>query len=72
MVRGRAYLNFGPDWRSDFTVSAASAARRLFERDGHDLIALEGRIIRVRGWIKWWNGPMIELTHPEQIEVLAQ
>ena len=72
VVRGRAYLNFGPDWRSDFTVSAASAARRLFERDGHDLIALEGRIIRVRGWIKWWNGPMIELTHPEQIEVLAQ
>ncbi len=72
VVRGRAYLNFGPDWRSDFTVSAASAARRLFERDGHDLIALEGRIIRVRGWVKWWNGPMIEVTHPEQIEVLAQ
>ena len=70
VVRGRAYLNFGADWRSDFTVSAAPAVRRLFERDGPDLAALEGRTIRVRGWLKWRNGPMIELTHPEQIEVL--
>ncbi len=70
VVRGRAYLNFGADWRSDFTVSAAPAVRRLFERDGRDLTALEGRTIRVRGWLTWRNGPMIELTHPEQIEVL--
>ncbi len=72
IVRGRAYLNFGPDWRSDFTVSAAPAVRRLFERDGPELMALEGRTIRVRGWLKWRNGPMIEVTHPEQIEVLAR
>ncbi len=72
VVRGRAYLNFGPDWRRDFTVSAAPAVRRLFERDGPDLMALKGRTIRVRGWIKWRNGPMIVLTHPEQIEVLAR
>jgi hypothetical protein len=25
----------------------------------------------VRGWIIWRNGPMIEATHPEQVEVLA-
>jgi hypothetical protein len=24
----------------------------------------------VRGWLRWLNGPMIEATHPEQIEVL--
>ena len=25
-----------------------------------------------QGWVKWWNGPMIEITHPEQIEVLPR
>ena len=44
----------------------------LVGRRARERRALEGRISRVRGWIKWWNGPMIELTHPEQIEVLAQ
>ena len=69
--RTRTYLNFGPDWRTDFTVSVGAKERRLFEREGFDLAGLEGRTIRVRGWVKWWNGPMIEITHPEQIEVLS-
>jgi hypothetical protein len=71
VVKGRAFLNFGADWRSDFTVSIAPRHRRLFEREGHDIAAFEGRTIRVRGWVRWWNGPMIEITHPEQIEMLA-
>lgn len=72
IVRGRAYLNFGPDWKADFTVSIESRHRRLFEADGIDIEALEGRLIRVRGWVEFWNGPMIKVTHPEQIEVLGE
>jgi len=71
-VRGRTYLNFGPDWRSDFTVTIERPARRLFENVGLDPAALEGRRVRVRGWLKFWNGPMIAVTHPEQIEVLQE
>ncbi|MEE9251245.1 MAG: thermonuclease family protein, partial [Alphaproteobacteria bacterium] len=63
---------FGDNWRTDFTASVAPRDRRLFEREGHDLMALEGRSVRVRGWVKLRNGPMIEITHPEQIEVLAR
>jgi hypothetical protein len=70
VVRGRAYLNFGADWKQDFTVTLAPAVRRLFEAEGHDPRAYEGRRIRVRGWLKSFNGPMIEATHPEQIELL--
>ncbi len=70
-VRGRVYLNFGPDWRSDFTVTIAPAARRRFEAAGIDPLDYEGRWIRARGWVKSFNGPMIEATHPEQIEVLG-
>ena len=69
-VRGRTYVNYGDDWRSDFTLSISSRARRLFAAEGFDLERLEGRLVRARGWIKSYNGPMIEITHPEQIELL--
>ncbi len=70
-VKGRVYLNFGDDWRTDFTVTLEAKARRLFRSAGLDPLALEGRWLRVRGWLKKWNGPLIEATHPEQIELLA-
>ncbi|MGE4218615.1 MAG: thermonuclease family protein [Alphaproteobacteria bacterium] len=68
--RSLTYLNFGEDWRSDFTVSANATARRLFEKAGIDLAGYENRRIRVRGWVSSFNGPLIEVTHPEQIEML--
>ena len=71
-VKARVYLNFGPDWRTDFTVTLQAKARRLFRKAGLEPLSLEGREIRVRGWLKKFNGPMIEATHPEQIEVLNQ
>lgn len=69
IVRGRAYLNFGTDWRSDFTATVSPRDRRVFDAEEYDLKGLEGRTVRVRGWIKSFNGPMIGVTHPEQIEV---
>lgn len=69
VVRGRIYLNFGEDWHTDFTITVAPEHRELFENAGWDPHALEGRVVRVRGWVKSFNGPMIEATHPEQIEV---
>lgn len=69
-VKDRVYLNFGHDWRDDFTVTIAKPALPLFEKAGLDPLALEGGRIRVRGWVERYNGPAIEATHPEQIEVL--
>lgn len=71
VVRDRGYLNFGRDWKDDFTVSIDPEARRLFEAAGRPVESFEGLRIRVRGWIKSFNGPMIEATHPEQIEVIG-
>ncbi|MEQ9815116.1 MAG: thermonuclease family protein [Azospirillaceae bacterium] len=67
---GRVYLNFGRDFRTDFTLSADSDHLASFEAAGLDLFALEGVEIQARGWIDWRNGPMIDLTHPELIERL--
>ena len=72
IVRGRVYLNFAADWRTDFTISIASEDHRRFVTDGIDVEVYEGRKIRVRGWLRSYNGPLIEVTRPEQIEILDE
>ena len=67
-AKGRIYLNFGDDWRRDFTVAIDAAAERMFRKDKVDPLSFEGRLIRVRGWLKEQNGPLIVASHPEQIE----
>ncbi|QPC43178.1 thermonuclease family protein [Kaustia mangrovi] len=69
-TRARTYLNFGEDWREDFTVAIPAGARGAFEGSAADPARLTGRRIRVRGWIELRNGPMIVATRPEQIELL--
>ncbi|HSK39454.1 MAG TPA: thermonuclease family protein [Arenibaculum sp.] len=69
-VGRRVYLNFGADWRSDFTAVIEARDLRAFRSAMFDPIELEGRRIRVRGWVYTYNGPAIDVTHPEQIEVL--
>lgn len=71
-VRNRAYLNFGSDWKTDFTLVLDEDALQLFEAAGVDPENFEGRRVRVRGWLESFNGPMIEITHPEQIEVIEE
>ena len=70
VVRKRGYVNFGPDYRTDFTIVVQPRDRRAFEAAGRDMEFYIGHWVRVRGWIESFNGPMIEATHPEQIEVL--
>jgi endonuclease YncB( thermonuclease family) len=70
IVRGRAFLNFGEDYRRDFTITLAPDVVELFEGEGIDIEGYANRRVRVRGWVQWRNGPSIEATHPEQIELL--
>ena len=68
---GRLYLNFGMNWRTDFTVSLNREDRERFEAQGlYDPASLEGAQVRVRGWLYDENGPMIHVQSPAQIEVL--
>lgn len=81
LVRGRLYLNFGADYRSDFTVTVGERDIRVFRQDdrwaallqgeqdhSRGLEHLNGERVRVRGWLSRNNGPEIVVTHPEQIE----
>ncbi|MBK1669896.1 hypothetical protein CKO28_17820 [Rhodovibrio sodomensis] len=69
-VDGRVYLNFGADWRTDFTVTLAPRTARLFAQEGVDVMAYEGKRVQVRGWLERYNRPLIDATHPEQIRIM--
>lgn len=71
-VRDRWFLNFGEDFRTDFTVSIAKRDWPAFEQAGVNLDALEGAEIEARGWIAFRGGPAMEASHPEQIVVIER
>lgn len=69
---GRVYLNFGRRFTEDFTAVIDQKALRLFADDQRDPLRLAGALVRVRGWVDLAaGGPRIDISHPEQIEVLA-
>ena len=72
MSRNEVFLNFGRDWRWDFT--AAVNLKRNDDRE--TLVArlknLKGRLVRVRGFIERRNVPFISLATPEAIEELPE
>jgi endonuclease YncB( thermonuclease family) len=69
-VRGTVYLNFGSDYKTDFTIAIAKKNQRAFVKKNIDLMSLEGARVRVRGWIELQNGPVIWLNDPNRLEVL--
>ncbi len=64
------YLNFGDDWRDDFTVAASSQIRRDFSKAGINVMQLASQKIRARGWVREYNGAYLEVFHPSQVEVI--
>jgi micrococcal nuclease len=70
MKDGRAYLDFGPDWHTDFTVVVSPDDMKNFEAAGVDPRTYEGKTVRVRGWVQQLDGPEIEVAMPEAIEVV--
>jgi endonuclease YncB( thermonuclease family) len=70
LAKGQLFLNFGPDWRTDFTIHVPRRSLRAFRQAFGPPQQLQGRLVRVRGWVYRHNGPEIEVTVPEQLELL--
>lgn len=69
--KNRIYLNFGKNWREDFTVTIAPENRKAFSRQQINPLDWNGQILQVRGWISSYNGPSMEIDHPEAVEILS-
>ncbi len=70
LYKGRAYINFGADYRKDFTVTVSPQDMKLFRQMRFDVRKLPGQRVRVRGWLELYNGPEMEIANPAAIERL--
>jgi micrococcal nuclease len=71
---GTRYINFGDDYRTDFTVKIDGRDKRAFKDWKHtkDFGKLDGRMLLVRGKVAPVNGALIRATHPAQIDVIDE
>ena len=65
------FLNFTSDWKTDFSIGIPAKLRKDFSKLRIDPMSLKGKKIRVRGWMRSYNGPYIELDHAEQLELVT-
>ncbi|NCT40707.1 MAG: hypothetical protein GW778_03480 [Alphaproteobacteria bacterium] len=70
LKKNRLYINFGKNWRHDFTVSIAPEDKRAFSNARLDPMRWGRKRVRVRGSVRDYNGPYMEITHPGAIEFL--
>lgn len=69
-VKNNLYLNFGDNWRNDFTVMINTSQRKQLSQKGISPTGLSGKKILVRGWLREYNGPLIELEDIHHLEIL--
>lgn len=65
----RVYLNFGEDYRTDFTI--AVYGEDVSSWTGPPFSSYEGKRVRARGHVVARNGPLMCADTPMQIEVLS-
>jgi endonuclease YncB( thermonuclease family) len=71
-VRGVIYLNFDADWRHGFSASVRGGDRALLGAHAGNPKGLEGKVVRVRGWIEQRSAPAIDLSTAGLIEILDE
>ena len=70
--KGQIYLNFGANWRTDFSVRVLRRSVKPFRQLDGDPRQLQGRVLRVRGWLFRHGGSEIEVAMPEQVERVTE
>lgn len=68
------YINFGDNPAKDFTVTMPNPVAFYFRKPNgtpQDPRTWKGQRVRVRGWLQPGSGPLMEMTHPEQLEFLS-
>ncbi|MTI10353.1 thermonuclease family protein [Curvivirga aplysinae] len=67
--RSYLYLNFGSNWRDDFTIGIPTNDERFDIKTIRNLY-VEDTKIEIRGLIENWNGPFIRLDVAEHLRVI--
>jgi len=64
------FLNFGADWKEDFTIAIESDVRRQLNKNGLNPLGLSRQKLRVRGYVEDRYGPSITLDAPDNLEIV--
>jgi endonuclease YncB( thermonuclease family) len=64
------YLNFGKNYKDDFTVVIFRSDLPSFIAAGISPARFKDKVVQVTGKIKEYNGPEIIVRHPSQIEIV--
>jgi micrococcal nuclease len=73
LTRGRIYLNFDRNWRRGFSASLRRDDASLLGSYAGNPKTLEGRSVRVRGWIgQRGRAPVIDVSAAGAIELLGE
>ena len=64
------FLNFGHNWRRDFTVMVGASVSEALAESGMPIETFATRLVRIRGVIEESGGPAIRLSDPGEIEFL--
>lgn len=64
------FVNFGHNWRRDFTVLVSGPLSARMANEGMPIDAAVGKWVRVRGIVEERGGPAIWLRDPGEIEIL--
>jgi endonuclease YncB( thermonuclease family) len=64
------FLNFGRNWRRDFTVMVDASASGGMAESELPIESLSGRRVLVRGVVEESGGPAMRLSDPSEIEIL--
>lgn len=66
-TKSAIYVNFGSDFRSDFTARIARTTLNQFPAWAALIDELKDKDVEVRGWIERRNGPLIDISDPSQL-----
>ncbi len=69
-VRSRVFVNFGSQWKSDFTIGIRRRLAKKLRISGLEIEQLKGREVRIRGWIERRGGPFIQLHSAAQLSLV--
>ncbi len=68
----RTYLDFVPRGADGLTVTVTKRTWRTMAEHGLTADSLQGRRVRVRGFIELWRSPVLVAATPDAIEVLDE
>lgn len=61
------YLNFGDNWKNDFSVQIENKTLKKFPGFAE---GLKGKKVSVRGWLEDYNGPFMKIYQTGNIKIL--